>query len=432
MLVMMATDPVQAALDKLALAHPAQIELGLNRVQELLAQLGDPQKKLPPVLHVAGTNGKGSTIAFLRSMLEASGKRVHAYTSPHLVRFNERIRVAGEEIGDDALMALIDEVGAHASGGRATFFEVTTAIAFLAFARTPADVVLLETGLGGRLDATNVIDAPVACGITRISIDHRHLLGDEPGQIAAEKAGILKPGRPAAIAEQPSRNALDAITRVANAIGAPLSIYGRDWRVEEQGDGFRYVSATRDVTLPAPSLAGRHQWMNAGTALTMLDLAGFDADAANGVTRAQWPARLQRLTRGPLVDALPPQWELYLDGGHNDSGGEVLAAHAAGWKDKPLLLITAMMSTKDPAEFLRPLARHLAGAVAIPIPEEAQTHPPDILEEAAARLGVIPTAAATDAIAALAALKTQQGEGPARVLIAGSLYLAGFLLRDHG
>ncbi|GIL39958.1 bifunctional folylpolyglutamate synthase/dihydrofolate synthase [Roseiterribacter gracilis] len=426
------TGGAQAALDRLALAHPAEIELGLGRVQDLLARLGDPQNQLPPVLHVAGTNGKGSTIAFLRALLEASGKRVHAYTSPHLVRFNERIRLAGEEIDDATLMALIDEVGAHASGGRATFFEVTTAIAFLAFTRTPADVVLLETGLGGRLDATNVIDAPAACGITRISIDHRHLLGDEPGQIAAEKAGILKPGRPAAIAEQPSRSALDAITRIADERNVPLSIYGRDWRVEEAGDGFRYVSATRDLTMPAPSLAGRHQWMNAGTALTMLDLAGFPFDAAKGVTTAQWPARLQRLSRGPLVESLPASWELYLDGGHNDSGGEVLAAHAATWKDKPLLLITAMMSTKDPAEFLRPLARHLAGAVAIPIPEEPQTYAPEVLEEAASRLGVVPTASADDARAALEKLKQQHGDAPARVLIAGSLYLAGFLLRDNG
>jgi dihydrofolate synthase/folylpolyglutamate synthase len=391
------------------------------------------------VLHVAGTNGKGSTIAFLRSLLEASGKRVHAYTSPHLVRFNERIRLAGEEIGDEHLMALIDEVGAEASGGRATFFEVTTAIAFLAFARTPADVVLLETGLGGRLDATNVIDTPLACGITRISIDHRHLLGDEPGLIATEKAGILKAGRPAAIAEQPSRNALDAITKAAHAIGAPLSVYGRDWRIEEAGAGFRFLSTARDVTLPPPSLAGRHQWMNAGTALAMLDLAGFGLDAptvARGVTQAQWPARLQRLMRGPLVDALPPSWELYLDGGHNDSGGEVLAAHAAMWSamepGRPLLLITAMMSTKDPAEFLRPLARHLAGAVAIPIPEEPLTLAPGMLEEAAARLGVVPTGSAAAAQDALAALRTQHGDGPARVLIAGSLYLAGFLLRTHG
>ncbi|MDB5367759.1 MAG: folylpolyglutamate synthase [Rhodospirillales bacterium] len=431
----MVTDPVQQALDRLALAHPAEIELGLDRVRALLARLGDPQKNLPPVLHVAGTNGKGSTIAFLRAALEASGRRVHAYTSPHLVRFNERIRLAGEEIADADLMALIDEVGAQASGGRATFFEVTTAIAFLAFARTAADVVLLETGLGGRLDATNVIDVPLACGITRISIDHRHLLGAEPGLIAAEKAGILKAGRPAAIAEQPSRNALDAIERVADEVGAPLSVYGRDWRVEEAGDGFRYVSGVRDVTLPAPSLVGRHQWMNAGTALAMLDLAGFALDTpslATGVTSARWPARLQRLTRGPLVDALPPGWELWLDGGHNDSGGEVLAAHAAAWSDKPLLLITAMMSTKDPAEFLRPLARHLSGAMAIPIPEEKLSHPGEVVEEAASRLGVIPTGSAADAATALESLRAQQGDGPARVLIAGSLYLAGYLLRSHG
>lgn len=430
----MSADPVQQALDRLELAHPAQIELGLERVQALLEKLGNPHKQLPPLLHVAGTNGKGSTIAFLRALLEAQGKRVHAYTSPHLVRFNERIRLAGEEIGDEQLMALIDEVGAHASAGRATFFEVTTAIAFLAFARTPADVVLLETGLGGRLDATNVVDAPRACGITRISIDHRHLLGDRPELIAREKAGILKAGRPAAIAEQPSRSALDAIEAAAAAIGAPLSVYGRDWRIEEAGEGLRYISGRRDLVLPAPSLAGRHQWMNAGTALTMLDLAGFDLDAttaARGVTSATWPARLQKLTRGPLVDALPPGWELVLDGGHNDSGGEVLAAHTATWREKPLLLITAMMSTKDPGEFLRPLARHLAGAVAIPIPDESLTFAPDVLEEAASRLGIVPTASANDALEALEKLKQQHGNAPARVLIAGSLYLAGAILRSN-
>jgi dihydrofolate synthase / folylpolyglutamate synthase len=432
---MQPADPVQQALDKLALAHPAQIELGLDRVRALLARLGDPQTKLPPVLHVAGTNGKGSTVAFLRSLLEAQGKRVHAYTSPHLVRFNERIRLAGEEIDDAQLLALIDEVGAHASGGRATFFEVTTAIAFLAFARRPADFVLLETGLGGRLDATNVIDTPLACGITRISIDHRHLLGEEPGAIAAEKAGIFKPGRPAAIAEQPSRSALAAIEHVAERTGTRLSIYGRDWHVEEAGAGFRYTANGRTLELPAPSLPGRHQWMNAGTALTMLDLAGLAPDAAaatRGVTTARWPARLQRLVRGPLVGSLPPDWELWLDGGHNDSGGEVLAAHAAGWKDRPLLLVTGMMSTKEPHEFLHPLARHLAGLVAIPIPDEPQAHAPELIAEQAAALGIPAPIVAESAADALARLHVRQGGRRARVLIAGSLYLAGFLLRTNG
>ncbi|MDH3234745.1 MAG: bifunctional folylpolyglutamate synthase/dihydrofolate synthase, partial [Alphaproteobacteria bacterium] len=311
---------LETALARVQSLHPRVIDLSLGRIEHLLAALGNPERALPPVLHIAGTNGKGSTLAFLRGMLEAAGHAVHLYTSPHLIRFNERIVVAGKEIGDASLLALLDECEQANDGASITFFEFTTAAAYLAFARTPADILLLETGLGGRLDATNVIDAPALTAITPVSLDHQGFLGDDLAGIAAEKAGILKAGITGVVAAQPAL-AMDAITARADEIGAPLYCEGTDWRVEPVADGFRFSGRTEALTLPRPYMTGDHQLANAGMALACLEsLPGFtvdDAAKARGIAGTRWPARLQRLRTGPLGEALPGGWELWLDGGHN-------------------------------------------------------------------------------------------------------------------
>ncbi|HYC01973.1 MAG TPA: folylpolyglutamate synthase/dihydrofolate synthase family protein [Azospirillaceae bacterium] len=424
-----------AVLDRLMRLHPKLIDLSLDRVRALLATLGHPERRLPPVIHVAGTNGKGSTVAFLRAMLEAAGHRVHAYTSPHLVRFNERIRLAGELVSDDMLLDLLRRVEAANDDAPITYFEVTTCAAFLGFAEVPADLVLLETGLGGRLDATNMVARPAVTAITRISLDHTQFLGDTVTAIAAEKAGILKPGRPCVVQAQPDAGVLGVLEARAAALGCPLSLGGRDWRVAPAPGGFRYEGTGRALDLPAPALPGAHQLANAGTAIACLEhlpLTVPDAAVAEGMRRVSWPARLQRLTRGPLVDLLPPGWELWLDGGHNDSGGAVLAEQARDWAadGKPMLLVYGMLGTKRPADFLAPLAPHVAGLAGIAIPDEDKTLSAEEAAAAAAALG-IPSVAAEDAAAALRRLVGEAG-GPARVLICGSLYLAGTILRENG
>lgn len=423
-------DPV---LDRLKALHPKVIDLSLDRIHRLLEALGNPHRRLPPVVHVAGTNGKGSTVAFLRAMLEAAGKRVHVYTSPHLVRFHERIRVAGALIGDDALTALLEECEGANAGNPITFFEITTAAAFLAFSRTPADAVLLETGLGGRLDATNVVDRPAVAAITRISYDHRHFLGDTLAAIAGEKAGILKPGVPAVLAPQPEEEAARTLTARAAAVGAP--VWG--WSVAAEADGFRFDSAAAHRRLPRPGLAGAHQITNAGVALACLDHLPWtidDGTAARGLAAVDWPGRLQRLTRGPLADALPAGWELWLDGGHNDSAGEVLAAHAAAWAadGRPLDLIYGMLASKEPAEFLAPLAPLVRRLRTVAIPGEDAALPPAAIATAGQSAGIADAAPAESVAAALDSLRTADGRAPARVLICGSLYLAGAVLTENG
>jgi dihydrofolate synthase/folylpolyglutamate synthase len=423
----------EAILDRLTGLYPKAIDLSLGRIRALLRRLGDPQDALPPVIHVAGTNGKGSTVAMLRACLEAAGYRVHAYTSPHLVRFNERIRLAGSLIDEDALVVLLGEVERVNAGAPITFFEITTAAAYLGFARNPADIVLLETGLGGRLDTTNLIAAPAVTAITPVSMDHRHYLGETLDKIAAEKAGILKPGRPAVIAPQDAIAAAVIAARAAE-IGAPLHRCGREWRAEPSGGGWRFRGARRSFDLPLPSLPGRHQIDNAGTALAVLEnLEGFtlDRDAlAAGLGRIEWPARLQRLTRGPLVAALPGSWELWLDGMHNEAGGAAVAAHAETWRDRPLHAIFGTLNTRDPAEILRALAPHLASLHGVAIPGEANTLPAAAIVAAGAALG-LPAYPAVTAAAAIEALKAAES-GPARILICGSLYLAGIVLAENG
>ncbi|MBY6265596.1 bifunctional folylpolyglutamate synthase/dihydrofolate synthase [Azospirillum sp. 412522] len=433
------SDPV---LDRLKGLHPKVIDLSLDRMHRLLAALDHPERKLPPVVHVAGTNGKGSTVAFLRAMLEAAGYRVHVYTSPHLVRFNERIRLAGRLIDDGHLAALLEECEAANAGNPITFFEVTTVAAFLAFSREPADVVLLETGLGGRLDATNVVDRPAVTAITRISYDHRQFLGESLLEIASEKAGIFKPGVPVVIAPQPEADALKALKLRANAIAAPI----QGWSVEERhtsdGGGFRFESAKRKLDLPMPGLAGAHQVTNAGVAIACLDhlpLAVDDEAVRRGLAAVEWPARLQRLTRGPLAESLPPGWELWLDGGHNDSAGEVLARQAVDWSrgqpdggsSLPLLLIYGMLSSKDPFEFLGPLAPFTHSLRAVAIPGEEASFTAEESCETAKLCGIRDHAAADGVDAALADLVAGR-RTPARVLICGSLYLAGTVLAENG
>jgi dihydrofolate synthase/folylpolyglutamate synthase len=429
-----ANPALDAALAGLGRNHPKIIDLSMGRMTERLAALGDPEQRLPPVFHVAGTNGKGSTIAFLRAFLEAAGYRCHVYTSPHLVRFNERIRLAGSLIADDDLLRLIREVEAARPDDPITHFEMTTAIAFLAFARVPADAALIEVGLGGRYDATNVFPRPHATAVTRISRDHRQFFGDVLSDIAGEKAGVFKPGVPAIVAEQPSAEARDRLIGEAEGVRARLSLYGRDWRVAQSGAGFRYEGRERSLELPPPALAGRHQWMNAGTALAMLDAAsGFtvDEDAVRrGLASVEWPGRLQRLTRGPLAAMLPPGWELWLDGAHNDSGGEVLGAQASVWHDMPLDLVFGIRAEKIPSDVLAPLAPHVHRLRAVAIPGDPVSLSAEDAAAAAHAAGISDSAPAASIANALKALAEPGQER--RVLICGSLYLAGAVLAENG
>jgi len=433
---------LDAALAGLGRLHPKSIDLSLGRIETRLKALGNPERQLPPVFHVAGTNGKGSTIAFLRAFLEAAGYRCHVYTSPHLVRFNERIRLAGELIGDDMLMALIKEVEAAGVVDGVeqpiTNFEITTAIAFLAFSRVPADACLIEVGLGGRYDATNLFPHPHATAVTRISRDHRQFFGDVLTDIAGEKAGIFKQGVPAIVAGQPDDGVRARFIQEARTVGAELSLHGRDWAVTPTATGFHYRGVTRSLDLPPPALAGRHQFMNAGTALAMLDASGsFSVDEAavrRGLAAVEWPGRLQRLTKGPLAAMLPAGWELWLDGAHNDSGGEALGVQAADWRAAspalPLDLVFGVRAEKLPADVLGPLAPFAARLRAIAIPGDPASLPADDAANAAKTVGILdaaPAASPGDAIRALV-----QNGPPRRILICGSLYLAGAILSENG
>jgi dihydrofolate synthase / folylpolyglutamate synthase len=418
-------------LERLARLHPKLIDLSLGRVERLLAALGNPQEKLPPVVHVAGTNGKGSTIATLRACLEAGGYRVHTYISPHLVRFHERIRVAGRLIEEDALIALLEECE-HANGGAPiTYFEITTAAAFLAFARTPADIVLLETGLGGRLDATNVVRQPAVTAITPISLDHQAFLGDTIAQIAGEKAGILKPRVPTVIGPQP-QEAERVIESHAIGLGARLSRWQHEWCCIAARAGMRFEGEHMRLDLPLPSLPGAHQIANAGSAIACLEqlrsLQLPPQAIADGLRRIEWPARLQRLTRGPLVELMAPGWELWLDGGHNPGAGAVLAEFVSGWHDRPLYLLVGMLNTKDAAGFLGPLAPHVKALAAVTIPGEQNPLPAEAIATAASTVRLI----ASTAPSVEQALGSFMLDSPCgRVLICGSLHLAGTVLVEN-
>ena len=423
----------QAILERFDQLHPKLIDLTLDRVLRLLGELGSPQLHLPPVVHVTGTNGKGSVIAIMRAALEAAGYKVHVLTSPHLVRFNERIRLAGELIGDGALTELLEEVEKKNGEKPITFFEITTAAALLAFSRTPADIVLLESGLGGRLDATNVIKSPALTVITPVSMDHQQYLGDTLAAIAGEKAGILKPGVPCIVARQPPEAAA-VIEEKAAEIGAPLIIEDLDWTMRYGVEELVVNSGSQIRQLVPPSLEGPHQAQNAGIAVTALErLYGFRVshdDMIEGLGRVDWPARLQRLRRGLVRGVLGQEFALWLDGGHNAAAAEALAQWLSERDTMPLHLVFGMLNTKDPAAFLVPLKPYLYSLRTVPIPGEAAGLSAEELARAAEQAGFAATPA-TDVKDALRAIAETE-EPPARILIAGSLYLAGSVLAENG
>ena len=408
--------------------HPKVIDLTLDRVWRLLDRLGNPQNDLPPVIHIAGTNGKGSTLAMIRAGLEGAGQRVHAYTSPHLARFHERIRVAGELISEADLTRVLDECYEVNGGEPITYFEITTCAAFLAFARTPADYTLLEVGLGGRLDATNVLDAPRMTVITPVSFDHPQFLGDTVAKIAFEKAGILKRRVPCVVSRQ-TDDAMEVIEAQAAKVGAPLLAQGQHWDAWEERGRLVYQDESGLLDLPPPILMGAHQFQNAGAAIAVLRDLGFGEEACEAaVTRTVWPARMQRLTHGPLIEAAP-EAEFWLDGGHNAACSETLAETLSRLPARDTHLICGLMNTKDSAGYMAPLAGRVSSLTAVSIPGEANTLPAEDTARAAAAKGIEARTAASVA----AALEAIRAINPAaRVLICGSLYLAGSILREHG
>ena len=417
-----------AVLERMMTLHPKIIDLTMQRVERLLAALGHPERALPPVIHIAGTNGKGSTQAMIRAGLEAGGSLVHAYTSPHLARFHERIRLAGELISEEALTALLDECVKANGPDEITFFEITTCAAFLAFARVKADYTLLEVGLGGRLDATNVVDHPILTVITPVSIDHQQYLGDTLPEIAGEKAGIIKRLVPVVVGPQEPEG-MDVIEARALRLGAPVLAYGQQWSVSEERGRLIYQDENGLLDLPLPNLPGPFQIFNAGAAIAALRALGKDQAACEAaVTSAFWPARMQRLRFGPLVEAAP-EVELWLDGGHNPAGGAAVAETLARMPARETHLICGMLNTKDVRGYMRPLAPHVTRLHAVSIPGEKNTLTAEATCEAATAVGIkaVTAASVSDALTQIVA------DCPnARVLICGSLYLAGGVLRENG
>ncbi len=419
-----------AILNRLMDLHPKIIDLSLDRTLDLLDRLGRPQDHLPPVIHVAGTNGKGSTIAYLRAILEAAGLRVHVYTSPHLVRFAERIRLAGEIIAEDSLQALLSECELVNGGQPITFFEITTCAALKAFADTPADVLLLEVGLGGRLDSTNVVDEPACTVITPVSLDHIQFLGDTIANIAGEKAGIQKNGRPCVMAPQ-LPEAESVIRAHAVEVGADL---------------FPASPLASDDPVLKPGLPGEHQYINAGTAIRTIEILreqGFDISdsaIASGLQRVEWPGRMQRLKQGPVLSQIAmaglSSWEVWLDGGHNPAAGQVIAEMAKqNWGCAPLHLICGMLNTKDPSGFFTPMTGHVTSISTLSIPGEENSLSAEDLAEFTSTVGITARPAQTlqeavDGIIAASAESTSQSQ-TSRILICGSLYLAGRVLAYH-
>ena len=432
---------VDSIVERLMALHPKHIDLSLERIERLLAALGHPERKLPPVIHVAGTNGKGSTAAFLRAMLEAAGKRTHVYTSPHLARYNERFRLGEKGEGrlatDAELSAALEECEKANAGAPITVFEITTAAAFLLFARHPADVLVLEVGLGGRLDATNVIERPLISVITPVSIDHTDFLGDTLDKIAAEKAGIIKRGVPVIVAAQ-HRDVIGVIERQAGRMKAPIKIAGEDWTATEERGRLVYQDDDGLIDLPAPKLYGRHQFENAGLAIaTLRALPELKIPASAyeaGVVKADWPARMQRLTQGTLAALAPPGSELWLDGGHNPDGGRAIAAALADLEERvsrPLVLIVGMLTTKDNTGFLRNFTGLARRLIAVPVPGQDKGMPAETLAATARDIGLAATAR-SDIASALDAAGKLDLDPPPRILITGSLYLAGEVLKANG
>lgn len=430
-----------AYLERFLGLHPKEIDLSLGRIERLLADMGHPERALPPAVQVAGTNGKGSTAAFLRAMLEAAGRTVHVYTSPHLVRFHERIRLGAEGGGtfvdEDRLAATFEEVERVNNGQAITLFEITTAAAMLLFARSPADLLLLEVGLGGRYDATNVVDRPLASVITPVSLDHQKFLGEDLAAIAHEKAGILKSLVPAVIARQ-DEEALAAIEREAARVGAPLAVSGQDWQAREERGRLVFEDGDGLLDLPLPRLVGRHQLENAGAAIATLrstERLGVSTRAIEtGLGSVDWPARMQRLASGRLPEMLPAGSELWLDGGHNPDGGRAIASTMAELDErspKPIVMVVGMLNTKDSDGFLEAFAG-LAGRVyGVPIASSTAARSPEDVAAASARAGLAaePCGSIEEA---LAKIGRAAGPVPPRVLVTGSLYLAGEALAANG
>ena len=412
--------------------HPKVIDLSLDRINHLLELLGNPHKSLPPVIHIAGTNGKGSTLAFMRAIAEAAGLNVHAYTSPHLVRFNERIRINGKIISDQYLLELITEVE-HVNGNAPiTFFEITTAIALTAFSRISSDLVLLETGLGGRLDATNVISRPIVTALTPISHDHAGFLGNDLKNIAREKAGIIKSGVACITAKQ-EPSVLKVIKHTAEDKDAPLSIEGQDWWVAIKGNNLSIMSPEGQINPPLPNLVGPHQIQNAGLGIVTLAALGdkrINRQAVErGIKRADWPARMQRLTRGPLCEKLPKNWELWLDGGHNPAAGEAIAATLGTITDRSVHLIVGLLNTKSPVEFLAPLLQYSKSLTAIEILDSDSSFSANEILEVAKKIG-FQAKTAKSISTAIRKIITEE-KLPSMILICGSLYLAGNILKEN-
>ena len=426
---------VQRQLDRLGALSLPQGRFGLETIRALLDRMGDPQKRLPPVFHVAGTNGKGSTCAFLRAMLEADGKVVHAATKPHLVRYNERIRIAGELVSDAALANLLEEVLDAGEDLAPSFFEVTTAATFLAFARTPADACVIEVGLGGRFDATNVMERPAACGIASLGVDHEaFLLSEDPDapspenairRIAFEKAGIARPASPL-VTQSYVQDAADEIERRAGLAKAPLHMRGRDWWADVGPDSIAYRDRHGSLDLPLPALPGAHQANNAALAVAMLrhqdDVPVSATAMAKGICAARWPARLQTLSPGPVTEAASDR-PVLLDGGHNPDAAKALAGYLTD-VDGPIDAIMGMMLAKDARQFVAIVAPHLASLVAVPIAGSEHVDTGE-LARIAADAGIAQSGSAPDLLSALQNLPGREG---GTVLICGSLYLAGKVL----
>jgi dihydrofolate synthase/folylpolyglutamate synthase len=429
-------DSLGDVIARLSALHPKRIDLGLDRMHRLLARLQNPEKNLPPVIHVAGTNGKGSTVAYLRAILEKAGLRVHTFTSPYLVRINECFRLAGKLVGDDELRAAFEECEAANAGEPLTFFEAETAAAFRLFAQHPADVLLLEVGLGGRLDSTNVIEAPLASVITPISMDHMEFLGDTLTSIAGEKAAIIKRNVPVVSAEQPPE-AMAVIEAQARRMRAPLHAGGQQWQVGVERGRLVYQDERGLMDLAAPKLFGRHQFDNAGLAIATLraiDTIKLGHAAFEGIVNAEWPARMQRLATGRLVELGPAGSEIWLDGGHNADGGRVAAAALGDLEERvsrPLVVIVGMMANKDAKAFLSNfsgLTRHI---FTVEIPGQDNAMPQDRLADAARALGMrVELAGSVEA--AICSIAKLAYDVPPRILIAGSLYLAGHVLAANG
>lgn len=431
-------------IDELMGLHPKGFDLSLNRIRRLLEVLGNPQDRLPPVIHVAGTNGKGSVTAFCRALLEAQGLSVHVHTSPHLVRWHERYRIGvkggpGQYVDDEIFADALKRVAVANGGQQITVFEILTAVTFMLFSELPADVAIIEVGLGGRFDATNVIEKPAVSVIMPISLDHQAYLGDRVELIAAEKAGIMKRGLPVVIGQQEYDSARDVLVTTAERLGCPLTVFGQDFGAHEEFGRLVYQDESGLMDLPLPRLPGRHQYGNAAAAIRAVKAAGFEVSntvAEKAMTSVEWPGRLQRLTEGRLADSAPAGAEIWVDGGHNPGAGEVIAEAMAGFEERqsrPLYLITGMINTKDPVGYFRAFADIAQDVFTVPIRGTDAGLDPVALAQSAFDAGLVATPVSTVA-EALEELKTRLDPDMAapRILIGGSLYLVGNVLADNG